>query len=317
MALGDFVSALPAVGAVASTLLSNSNNLHLAQEQREYDYKMWKENNAYNTPSKQVERLRAAGLNPAFAMENGALSSGISSQTAGGQTASVQDFSPIVQGLRDSVDLYQQRRLQESEIRNKDSLTQSQNIRNKFQLFREWAEINNIIADSKHKGADVEYLMKRKDLIEKEINAFDKRQSYELNRIDSERKKLDEQAETERVMRDVNKRAVQQSIRLSQAQQTLLAEEAKSVRESVNQMILNGASQREVNRFISDRERETARKLYKDNETYQSRFLQDMSESQSRTAKNYREHRTNSFTFFGIPLGTRETIDDFTPNSSG
>ena len=101
-------AALSALGSVASGLIQNQKNIDLARQQREWDLKMWKENNSYNTPSAQVQRLRDAGLNPALAMQNGLLGSGMSSQTAGGQTAPVTDFSPIAQGLRDSVDTNQQ-----------------------------------------------------------------------------------------------------------------------------------------------------------------------------------------------------------------
>ena len=64
-------SAVGGIGSVASTLLGNSANIQLAREQREWDYKMWKENNEYNTPLNQMKRLRSAGINPGLAMSNG------------------------------------------------------------------------------------------------------------------------------------------------------------------------------------------------------------------------------------------------------
>lgn len=75
----------PAVGAIAnvgSSLLGsilnffgigNSNDaaLKAMREQNQWAYKMWKESNEYNSPSAQMARLRAAGINPALAYTNG------------------------------------------------------------------------------------------------------------------------------------------------------------------------------------------------------------------------------------------------------
>lgn len=75
----------PAVGAIAnvgSSLLgsilnffgignSNEASLKAMREQNQWAYKMWKESNEYNSPSAQMARLRAAGINPALAYTNG------------------------------------------------------------------------------------------------------------------------------------------------------------------------------------------------------------------------------------------------------
>ncbi len=62
---------------------NNQTQIDLWNQQKEYDYKMWQENNAYNTPSAQVQRLKDAGINPALALSN--IDSGTSNSTAGGQ----------------------------------------------------------------------------------------------------------------------------------------------------------------------------------------------------------------------------------------
>ena len=80
-------AAIAAAGGVFSTMLQNEANVRLAQQQREYDRKMWYEQAAYNSPVNQVQRLRDAGLNPALAMQNGMMNSGMQSQSSGGQTA--------------------------------------------------------------------------------------------------------------------------------------------------------------------------------------------------------------------------------------
>lgn len=43
---------------------TNAMNSSIAQENRDWNYKMWKEQTAYNSPTEQMSRLKAAGLNP-------------------------------------------------------------------------------------------------------------------------------------------------------------------------------------------------------------------------------------------------------------
>ena len=143
--MGIFDGLVSGIGSVASTLIGNSANIQLAREQREWDYKMWKENNEYNTPQNQMKRLRDAGLNPGLAMSNGLIGNGLSSQTAGGQTAPMVDYSPIAQGLRDSVDLYQQRRLQDAQIEKLNSETVNQSIKNRYENQRQIIELQQAL----------------------------------------------------------------------------------------------------------------------------------------------------------------------------
>lgn len=46
----------------------NSANERLMDKQNQWAYRMWQKNNDYNSPSAQMERLRAAGVNPALAL---------------------------------------------------------------------------------------------------------------------------------------------------------------------------------------------------------------------------------------------------------
>ncbi|QXP44161.1 MAG: DNA pilot protein [Arizlama microvirus] len=43
---------------------ANAMSSSIAQENRDFQYKMWKEQTAYNAPEAQMQRLKAAGLNP-------------------------------------------------------------------------------------------------------------------------------------------------------------------------------------------------------------------------------------------------------------
>ena len=50
---------------------NNAFNERMMQKQLDYNNDMWNKQNAYNTPSAQVQRLKEAGLNPYLMMSNG------------------------------------------------------------------------------------------------------------------------------------------------------------------------------------------------------------------------------------------------------
>lgn len=75
ISFGDVLSGIGVVGDVASGVLglnaqqkANEANIALAREQMQWQEKMWNKQNEYNTPSAQMERFRAAGINPYLAM---------------------------------------------------------------------------------------------------------------------------------------------------------------------------------------------------------------------------------------------------------
>ena len=179
-------AALGGIGSVASTLIGNSANIQLAREQREWDYKMWKENNEYNTPQNQMKRLRDAGLNPGLAMSNGLIGNGLSSQTAGGQTAPTVDYSPIAQGLRDSVDLYQQRRMQQAQIDKLNSETVSQSIKNRYENQRQIIELQQALENKDLTSSQRKHINLEIDRLFKENAYIDRKNTAEIARNEAE-----------------------------------------------------------------------------------------------------------------------------------
>lgn len=80
-ALGFFGSSHSADQSLQATRETNQQNYQIAQEQNalnakmfnkqlDYNTEMWNKTNAYNSPAQQMARLRAAGINPYFAMGN-------------------------------------------------------------------------------------------------------------------------------------------------------------------------------------------------------------------------------------------------------
>ena len=63
---------------------TNAMNMQNFREQRDYDYRKWKELLSYHDPSSQITRYKKAGINPYLALSN--IDSGNVSSYAGGQT---------------------------------------------------------------------------------------------------------------------------------------------------------------------------------------------------------------------------------------
>ncbi len=64
------------------------------QKARDYNTLMWEKNNEYNDPSKQMERLKNAGINPHLAYSNGAVTNTSSSPASSNASATVPGQAP-------------------------------------------------------------------------------------------------------------------------------------------------------------------------------------------------------------------------------
>ena len=141
---GAILAALPVLGSLASTYMNNKANAEATKYASDLDYRKWREYLDYSDTKEQVKRMRSAGMNPALAMANGAIDSGNPSSPAADTKYPTYDFSPIAQGMRDSVDLYQNYRLQNAQIDNMNAQTQNQRIRNNYEDRRQFLELVKI-----------------------------------------------------------------------------------------------------------------------------------------------------------------------------
>lgn len=69
---GLLSSTVGSIFNVGSTQEANETNLQIARENRDFYYQQWKRENAYNDPSRMMERLSRAGLNPNLMYGDGA-----------------------------------------------------------------------------------------------------------------------------------------------------------------------------------------------------------------------------------------------------
>ena len=114
-------SGLGAIGSVGSAIISSITGRDRQQEMLEY-----------NSPVNQVARLRKAGINPAFALSNGAMDAGNASSPA--PPMPQFDINSLAQGVRDGFQLRIQKDLTDSEVRQNDANSYAQEMANKFAL---------------------------------------------------------------------------------------------------------------------------------------------------------------------------------------
>lgn len=86
---------------------ANQANLDLATKQNEWNIQQWERENAYNSPSAQLDRYTAAGINPLFASIDGGKAGNLQSANLANQqsaslntNASNDRFNSIVSGLQ-------------------------------------------------------------------------------------------------------------------------------------------------------------------------------------------------------------------------
>lgn len=256
------INPLPFIGSLASSLIGANTNVGLQREQREFDYRMWKENNEYNTPANQVSRLRAAGINPALALTNGSLESGISSGSSGGQSAPSVDFSPVAHGVRDSVDLYQQRRLQDAQIGKLNEESTNQSIRNRYENQRQIIELDKMLSDKRLSDSQREYYSTERDRLIEENKWIDKRNSSQIHKTMMDAFAAQQEGRYKRVMTSyqsiVNQFAPKQ-------QQQILSNLQAQYHEIMSAALNNNRSAAEhaASAALKNVEKDTAQKLQK------------------------------------------------------
>lgn len=129
-------AAISSGGGLLSTLISNraarkendktrEYNLKLAQMQNQWNVEQWQRENAYNSPSAQLQRLQDAGINPDLIYGGGISNTSASSpQMTAGSAASP---TPLV-GMPNVVGDYLDAQLKQAQIDNINANTNKQGV---------------------------------------------------------------------------------------------------------------------------------------------------------------------------------------------
>lgn len=169
------LSALGPVGSIAGSLLgglfgsssqskANKANIQMQRETNELQYRMfneanaWNENmwnmqNEYNTPAAQAQRLKEAGINPAFVFGNGSISEagGVSSASPpslGTPKVTPYDWNPAI---HTAVDAFMQSQMQSAQIKMLGAQERNLEIQNQLDEMSLLKKIHSLNIDNETK----------------------------------------------------------------------------------------------------------------------------------------------------------------------
>lgn len=119
------------IGSIISTAMANDANERMQHEQNKWNLEQWNRNNAYNSPAAQMQRFKAAGLNPDLMYQQG--TPGLSSSPAqGSNPIPKQPFQmqldPLM--LAQLKNIEADTNLKNSDANQKDALTEGINYDN-------------------------------------------------------------------------------------------------------------------------------------------------------------------------------------------
>lgn len=180
----NFISAaIGAIGSIAGAAMTNAANERLDQANRDWQEKMWRANNEYNTPLNQRNRLEEAGINPALAFQNG--NTGVASSAPTPNQHTPADWSAVGTGISQGVQYV----LQASQVKAQNELlksqTEAQNIHNQNLLREDIARIDELIARKNERGENTDLLRWQRERSQALYDAESKKAYHEIMEIDA------------------------------------------------------------------------------------------------------------------------------------
>lgn len=160
--------------------------------QHQLDKEMWRYQNEYNTPAKQMERLKAAGLNP-----NLMYGQGTTGNASGApMTKPLPEYREAQVDTSTAASIYLQAKMQEAQIENINTQTKSQDIQNTLDAYalpfaqrREQLNTTQIEKNVQKTEQEINNLIQTKKSMIADMNL--KVTQAEKTRIDKEIQKLD------------------------------------------------------------------------------------------------------------------------------
>lgn len=116
---------------------TNRQNYAMFQEQMAFQERMWDKANEYNLPANQVQRLLAAGINPAAVFGNGSVSEAGALTAPSGPMMSAGHVNPLqadTSFVGQAVNAYNEALLAKSQARNLDANSMNTEQRTRFDV---------------------------------------------------------------------------------------------------------------------------------------------------------------------------------------
>jgi hypothetical protein len=95
MAAPLIAAGIAAAGSIGSSIIGNIGAKKRQQAADAQNIKFWKMQNAYNTPTKQMERLQEAGLNPNLIYGSGQANTGVAGSISASKAAPYNIQNPV------------------------------------------------------------------------------------------------------------------------------------------------------------------------------------------------------------------------------
>jgi hypothetical protein len=141
---------------------TNALNYRMFQEGNQFNERMWHMQNEYNTPEAQAQRLKAAGINPAFVFGNGSISEagGISSASPPSmQAPHVDPYNPVP-AAQTAIDAFMQSQINSAQISNMHENERHLSIQNDLDMLQMYDKVNSLRLDNRTKQQWYDYLDK-------------------------------------------------------------------------------------------------------------------------------------------------------------
>lgn len=170
-----------------STFMTNKHNLKIANANRNFAYNMWKENNAYNTPEAQKQRLIDAGYNPNM------FEASSNTSSAPAQTIDMPEMqSPQIDNTAGGrvFQNYMQSLMQKQQIAGMKADIQKSNAEADY--YRSMTNRNDMLLplEAKKLSADIEHTVAQKEFVVKNRDWIDKLNQSKIDLNDASIKEI-------------------------------------------------------------------------------------------------------------------------------
>lgn len=253
------------------------NREQLAAQRYLYDQQRADErflvNQAYerDLPKNQVKNLREAGINPAFAMENGSF--GVQQAQAGSAPSAPSVGSPhAVQPLnyegmgiafQNAANFAASQIQTDKENERADKALKSDS---EYKSISALSSFMNSLTEAKKAGVNEKFINSQIQDLERNYLLNVKKADEESKYRAQEIKVLERTNEIRQYEAETSRMAAKAGIALNGAQISKVAQEISESKERVFQMAQNGASQRSIDAFVERQQKATAERLERENE---------------------------------------------------
>lgn len=257
-------------------LQEKAENRFLVDQAYEREIENREHNEWYNSPAQQVARLRAAGINPALAMYGGSGMSGTSHSSINAQTGQIphanqpnaipmDSGAPAVpytgfgRGISDAIAAYYEGKNQE---RNDYALAADITFRDNAQRQK---TIDQLL-EMKKEGTNERWINSQINALMRSIS-LDENKFEHQKEVDRVNQVLDSiRVQSEQMSVKIQHMLARSNIQLNQAKVMEISSNIAVAQAEVQEMIANGVSQRRINDYIANREKETFEIVQRQNE---------------------------------------------------